>query len=81
MQYEIEGFFQHTRVKYLHTTIAGRRAFHQVLAWSTYSRYDRAAFDGLLNGFTEMPDLETAAQHLSPDAPHHVMPVSQYEVH
>lgn len=81
VQYEIEGFFQHTRVKYLHTTIAGRRAFHQVLAWSTFSRYDRAAFDGLLEGFTEMPDLDTAARDYDPSLPHHVTPVSQYEVH
>ena len=43
LQYQIEGFYQQTRIKYLHTTIAGRRAFHQVLAWATYSRYDRGA--------------------------------------
>jgi hypothetical protein len=36
LQYEIEGYYQQTRIKYLHTTIAGRRAFHQVLAWATY---------------------------------------------
>jgi hypothetical protein len=80
VQYEIEGFFHHTRVKYLHTTIAGRRAYHQVLAWATFSRYDRAAFDGLLDGFTELPDVETAAREVE-DTPHHVVPVSQYEVH
>ena len=84
VQYEIEGFFQHTRVKYLHTTIAGRRAFHQVLAWATYSRYDRAVFDGLLDGFTELPDIDAAARVVAkrePDAIHHVVPVSNYEVH
>jgi hypothetical protein len=81
VQYEIEGFFQHTRVKYLHTTIAGRRAFHQVLAWSTYSRYDRAAFDGLLSGFTEVPDLTTVTREIEPDSRPHVVPVSRYDVH
>ena len=62
LQYEIEGFFQQTRIKYLHTTIAGRRGFHQVLAWATHSRYDREAFERVLNGFSELPDLATASQ-------------------
>ena len=82
LQYEIEGFFQQTRIKYLHTTIAGRRAFHQVLAWATYSRYDRASFDGLLNGFTELPDVSSAIKAAPPTTePLHVTPVSRYEVH
>ena len=82
LQYEIEGFFQQTRIKYLHTTIAGRRAFHQVLAWATYSRYDRASFDGLLNGFTELPDVSTAIKAAPPTTePLHVTPASRYEVH
>jgi hypothetical protein len=82
LQYEIEGFFQQTRIKYLHTTIAGRRAFHQVLAWATYSRYDRQSFEGLLNGFSEPGDLETEAKAAPPIAePLHVVPASRYEVH
>ncbi len=82
LQYQIEGYFQQTRIKYLHTTIAGRRAFHQVLAWATYSRYDRASFDGLLNGFTELPDVSTAVRTAPPTTePLHVMPASRYEVH
>jgi hypothetical protein len=82
LQYEIEGFFQQTRIKYLHTTVAGRRAFHQVLAWSTYSRYDREVFDRLLDGFTELPDLAAAAaQTPLPSEPLHVTPVSRYDVH
>jgi dihydrofolate reductase len=82
LQYEIEGFFQQTRIKYLHTTIAGRRAFHQILAWATYSRYDRASFDGLLNGFTELPDVATAIKAAPPTIePLHVTPASRYEVH
>ena len=82
LQYEIEGFFQQTRIKYLHTTVAGPRAFHQVLAWATQSRYDRETFERLLNGFSEMPDLATAVKAALPPAePLHVMPVSRYDVH
>ena len=81
--YEIEGFFQQTRIKYLHTTIAGRRAFHQVLAWATHSRYDRESFERVLNGFSELPDLLTAAKAAPtvPAEPLHVTPASRYEVH
>jgi hypothetical protein len=81
LQYEIEGYFQQTRVKYLHTTIAGRRAFHQVLAWATYSRYDRTAFDRVLSGFTELPEVRETAADNPPAGPLQVTPVSQYEVH
>ena len=81
VQYEIEGFFQQTRIKYLHTTVAGRRAFHQVLAWATCSRYDRTVFERLLDGFTELPaDGEIDHPPASSD-PIHVAPYSQYEVH
>ena len=82
LQYEIEGFFQQTRIKYLHTTIAGHRAFHQVLAWATYSRYDRQSFERLLNGFSEPADLQTEAKAAPPMLePLHVVPASRYEVH
>ena len=82
LQYEIEGFFQQTRIKYLHTTIAGRRAFHQVLAWATHSRYDRQSFEKLLNGFSEPSDLQTEARIQPPlSEPVHIVPVSRYEVH
>jgi len=82
LQYEIEGFFQQTRIKYLHTTVAGDRAFHQVLAWATYSRYDRDSFEQLLNGFSEQPDLQTAVKAApAVREPIHVTPASRYEVH
>jgi hypothetical protein len=80
VQYEIEGFFQQTRIKYLHTTVAGHRAFHQVLAWATCSRYDKAAFDRLLDGFSELSSEREAERHSSPD-PIHVAPHSQYDIH
>ncbi len=81
VQYEIEGYFQQTRIKYLHTTVAGLRAFHQVLAWSTCSRYDRAVFDGLLNGFTELSVGRDAAKPTPPAEPLQVVPHSRYEIH
>jgi hypothetical protein len=83
VQYEIEGFFQQTRVKYLHTTVAGRRAYHQVLAWAPFTRYDRASFERVLNGFSELPDVATASrtEPSAPPQPLQVIPVSQYEVH
>ncbi len=55
MQYEIDAFHRGMWLKYLHTTIAGRRAFHQVLGWATRSTYDRATFESVLRGFTELP--------------------------
>jgi hypothetical protein len=82
LQYEIEGFFQQTRIKYLHTTIAGNRAFHQVLAWSTSSRYDRESFERVLNGFGELADAEAAAKAMPvPIQPLQVIPESRYDVH
>jgi hypothetical protein len=82
VQYEIEGFFQQTRVKYLHTTVAGRRAFHQVLAWAPFTRYDRESFERLLNGFNELPDVATASRAIEPlQQALHIIPASQYEVH
>ncbi len=81
VQYEIDGFYQQTRVKYLHTTVAGRRAFHQVLAWATYSRYDRDAFERLLNGFTEIPNSNAASESVPPSESLQVVPPSRYEFH
>ncbi len=45
IQYEIAGSINHVRIKYLHTTLEGREHFHQVVAWSTNSRYDSNLLD------------------------------------
>ena len=58
VQFEVEGYDQGVRLVYLHTTIEGRRAIHQVLEWSTRSAYDRAAFEAVLDGFTELAGAE-----------------------
>lgn len=54
LQFEVDGYHQGVRLVYLHTTIEGRRAYHQVLAWSTRSAYDRKVFDELVDGFEEL---------------------------
>jgi hypothetical protein len=54
LQFEVEGYHQGVRLVYLHSTIEGRRAFHQVLVWSTRSAYDRALFDQVVDGFEEL---------------------------
>jgi hypothetical protein len=53
IQYEIEGVHEMTEVWYLHTTIKGRRAFHQVIGWAPRSAYKRKVFDEILAGFRE----------------------------
>ena len=54
VQFEVEGYHQGVRLVYLHSTIEGRRAFHQLLVWSTRSAYDRALFDEVVDGFEEL---------------------------
>lgn len=58
LQYEIDAFHQGTWLKCLHATIGGHRAFHQVLGWATRSTYDRATFESVLRGFSELPGPE-----------------------
>jgi hypothetical protein len=53
LQFEVEGFHEGVRLVYLHTTIEGRRAYHQLLVWSTRSAYDRRVFDEVVDGFKE----------------------------
>jgi hypothetical protein len=80
IQYEIEAVHDFTRIRYLHTTIGGRRAFHQVIAWAPYSRYDRRVFEELLEGFRELFGPEPSLL-VSKQLPVHVVPTSSYNVH
>ena len=66
LQFEVEGYHQGVRLVYLHTTIEGRRAFHQVLAWSTRSSYDRKLFDEVVDGFEELPGPEVPMAPVPP---------------
>jgi hypothetical protein len=80
VQYEIEGFLDRTCLTYLHTTVAGDRAFHQVIAWATCSRYNRKVFEDLLEGFSEVPG--PAARPRRPLAASVDVPnQSRYDVH
>ena len=80
VQYELDAAYDSTFLTYLHTTIEGRRAFHQVLAWSTYSRYDRGTFERLLDDFAELPGPDLPRPTFS-STPLPVKPSSRYEIH
>ena len=53
VQYECDAVRNSIHLKFLHTTVDGDRAFHQIVCRSPRSQYDRAAFDRLLDGFRE----------------------------
>ena len=80
LQYELEASTNLTLVTYLHTTVEGRRGYHQVLSWATRSWYDRAAFERLLDGFEELPGPEPRPQPVQETAVE-VPVVSRYDVH
>jgi hypothetical protein len=80
VQYELDAAYDATFLTYLHTTVEGRRAFHQVLAWSTCSRYDRTAFECLLDDFVELPGPDPQPPSFIA-SPLPVKPSSRYEVH
>jgi hypothetical protein len=65
---------------YLHTTVAGRRAFHQVLAWATRSWFDRPTFERLLDGFAEQAGPDPRPQPVQ-STPIEVPVSSRYDVH
>lgn len=58
IQYEIEVVDAMTELKYLHTAVLGRRAFHQLIAWAPRSCYSRPVFEKLIDGFREIPGPE-----------------------
>lgn len=57
VQYEISGVLDKIRVRYIHTTIDGATKFHQVLAWSLPSNYEKYhnELDAVINSFKELP--------------------------
>lgn len=80
VQYEMDATHDLRLLTYLHTTIAGDRAFHQVLGWATRSRYKRASFEALMAGFREMPG-EERAEPPKTTVPLEVSPMSRFPVH
>ena len=56
VQYEIHGSVNGIRVIYLHTTVDGVNAFHQILAWTTPSRMTkyRTALESVAQSFREI---------------------------
>lgn len=80
VQYELDARHDMRLITYLHTTIAGDRAFHQVLGWAPRSRYDRASFDALMAGFREMAGGERMPAPRA-SLPLHVTPMSRFSVH
>lgn len=79
IQYELDASDDLTLLTYLHTTVQGHRAFHQVLGWATRSCFDRATFERLLDGFSELPGPDP--RPLAPVSQVAVEPQSRYQVH
>lgn len=54
-QFELETLQGKALVTFLHTTVEGARAWHQVVCWAPRSQYSRSVFDSMLEGFAELP--------------------------
>jgi hypothetical protein len=80
IQYELDALTDRTLLTYLHTTVEGHRAFHQVLTWATRSWFDRPTFERLLDGFVEQAGADPRPQPLQA-ASVEVPVTSRYEVH
>lgn len=80
LQFEVEGYHQGVRLMYLHTTIEGRRAYHQLLVWSTRSAYDLKLFNELVDGFEELAGAEPGLAPLPP-VPIEAQVQSRYAYH
>lgn len=80
VQYELDALSDRTLLTYLHTTVEGHRAFHQVLAWATRSWFDRATFERLLDGFVEQPGPDPRPLPMQ-DTAIEVPVSSRYDVH
>ncbi len=55
LQYEITGSVNKLRVVYLHTTVDGKKTFHQIIAWclpSNFQKY-RAELETVIKSFKE----------------------------
>jgi hypothetical protein len=80
VQYELDAVTDRTMLTYLHTTVEGERAFHQVLTWATRSWFDRETFERMLDGFTEQPGPAPRPEPIQV-SPLEAPATSRYEVH
>lgn len=80
VQYELDALSDRTLLTYLHTTVEGHRAFHQVIGWATRSWFDRPTFERLLDGFAEQPGPDPRPQPVQ-DTAIEVPVSSRYDVH
>ncbi|MCZ6671070.1 MAG: hypothetical protein O6947_08580 [Acidobacteria bacterium] len=55
VQYELRGRISGLKVAYLHTTVEGIDSYHQIVAWTTQSRFEknRAAIESVIESFME----------------------------
>lgn len=56
VQYEIRGGVENLNIVYLHTTVESPTHFHQILAWTLKSRFDknRPTLDAVTHSFKEV---------------------------
>jgi hypothetical protein len=76
--FEIDLLYEHAILTYLHVAVDGRRARHQILAWTSRSRFDRRRLDEVLAGFSEAPGPEPSR---IPSPASFVEPSSRYKAH
>lgn len=55
VQYEIDAAANSRTWIYLLTTVAGDRAFHEIVCCAPRSQYDRTVFERMIDGFRERP--------------------------
>jgi hypothetical protein len=57
LQYEIRAIVDNLHIVYLHTTVETAENYHQILAWSLRSRFEKAkpVFQDLIASFRETP--------------------------
>ncbi len=63
VEYEIHGAMDHINIVYLHTTVETQKYFHQILAWTLPSRYEknRATLQKVIENFRETSQAPAAS--------------------
>lgn len=56
LQYQISGTVDNVNIVYLHTTVEGKEHFHQIVAWTLSSKFEKnkAALESVINSFKEL---------------------------